>query len=148
MYLDVTSPTSNLQLTFKLGTEQRTRTWRIKVALLPCGASYLGKIGHDFHGHQSSRLLISLSWGKNPLFGSHDSSSAKLPRLSAIRRRHVHLLLRLLASRRPRQQSVQNLRSSGTYRRTGKFLLPTSESSANLTQVLGQPKCPVLCKLT
>ncbi|KZS14673.1 Uncharacterized protein APZ42_020024 [Daphnia magna] len=47
MYIDVPSSAttpSDVQLVFNFGTATATRSWNIKIAMLPCGASYLGKI--------------------------------------------------------------------------------------------------------
>lgn len=47
VYLDVPSsgitPT-DVQLMFNFATGTATRAWNIKIALLPCGASYLGNL--------------------------------------------------------------------------------------------------------
>lgn len=45
VYLEVPSSATNptdLQLMFNFGTTSVTRSWNIKIAMLPCGASYLG----------------------------------------------------------------------------------------------------------
>ena len=46
VYLDVSDYTNNvnLQLSFNFGTTATTRSWNIKMSMLPCGASYLGMI--------------------------------------------------------------------------------------------------------
>lgn len=47
VYLDVPSSAltpTDVQLIFSFGTGTTTRSWNIKIALLPCGASYLGKL--------------------------------------------------------------------------------------------------------
>ena len=47
VYLDVPSSAvtaTDVQLMFNFGTSTSTRLWNIKIAMLPCGASYLGKI--------------------------------------------------------------------------------------------------------
>ena len=46
VYLDLPSSAltpSNVQLMFSFGAVTATRSWNIKIAMLPCGASYLGK---------------------------------------------------------------------------------------------------------
>jgi hypothetical protein len=46
VYLDIPSSAltpSNVQLMFVFGAGTATRSWNIKIAMLPCGASYLGK---------------------------------------------------------------------------------------------------------
>ncbi|KAI9559273.1 hypothetical protein GHT06_016063 [Daphnia sinensis] len=45
VYLDVPSSatTPDIQLVFNFGTGTATRSWNIKIAMLPCGASYLGR---------------------------------------------------------------------------------------------------------
>lgn len=45
VYLDVSSSAdapTDIQLLFDFGTETCERSWNIKIALLPCEASYLG----------------------------------------------------------------------------------------------------------
>lgn len=42
VYLDVEPTTSSIKLAFNFGSSTVARTWNIKIALLPCGASYLG----------------------------------------------------------------------------------------------------------
>ncbi len=45
VYLDVPSSgitPSDVQLMFNFATGTTTRSWNIKIAMLPCGASYLG----------------------------------------------------------------------------------------------------------
>jgi hypothetical protein len=47
VYLDVPSSgitPSDVQLLFNFAAGTATRSWNIKIALLPCGASYLGKL--------------------------------------------------------------------------------------------------------
>jgi hypothetical protein len=46
VYLDVPSSAStptDVQLNFNFAAGTATRSWKIKMALLPCGATYLGK---------------------------------------------------------------------------------------------------------
>lgn len=47
MYLDVPSSgvtPSDVQLMFNFVAGAATRSWNIKVAMLPCGADYLGNV--------------------------------------------------------------------------------------------------------
>lgn len=47
VYIDVPSSAttpSDVQLVFNFGIGTATRSWNIKIAMLPCGASYLGKL--------------------------------------------------------------------------------------------------------
>jgi hypothetical protein len=46
VYIDVPSSAvtpTDVQLIFNFATGAATRSWNIKIAMLPCGASYLGK---------------------------------------------------------------------------------------------------------
>jgi hypothetical protein len=56
VYLDVPSSaitSTDVQLMFNFGTSTATRSWNIKIAMLPCGAFYLGKKSE----YQKSKLI-------------------------------------------------------------------------------------------
>ncbi|XP_059351680.1 uncharacterized protein LOC130689828 isoform X2 [Daphnia carinata] len=65
MYLDVPSSAttpSDVQLVFNFGTATATRSWNIKIAMLPCGASYLAPAGCLQYYTASSGKVKSFNW--------------------------------------------------------------------------------------
>ncbi|XP_057368742.1 uncharacterized protein LOC130689822 [Daphnia carinata] len=65
MYLDVQSSAltpTDVQLIFNFGTGTTTRSWNIKIALLPCGASYLAPTDCLQYYTSSTGKVKSFNW--------------------------------------------------------------------------------------
>jgi hypothetical protein len=64
VYIDVPSSATiatdvQLMFNFAAGTGTITRSWNIKIAMLPCGASYLGKF---ISNSKKKKILIQLNY--------------------------------------------------------------------------------------
>ncbi|XP_046457275.1 uncharacterized protein LOC124204273 isoform X3 [Daphnia pulex] len=65
MYLDLPSSVltpSNVQLMFSFGAVTATRSWNIKIAMLPCGASYLAPVDCLQYFTDPTGRVMSFNW--------------------------------------------------------------------------------------
>ncbi|KAI9559204.1 hypothetical protein GHT06_015993 [Daphnia sinensis] len=72
MYLDVPSSdltSSSIQLMFNFQTASGVRSWNIKIAMLPCGASYLSPVGCLQYFTSATGKVKSFNWQDTPTGG-------------------------------------------------------------------------------
>ncbi|XP_046457168.1 uncharacterized protein LOC124204172 isoform X4 [Daphnia pulex] len=70
MYLDLPSSAltpSNVQLMFSFGAVTGTRSWNIKIAMLPCGASYLAPVDCLQYFTDPTGRVTSFNWQDVPV---------------------------------------------------------------------------------